>query len=241
MKIIIIVLTLSLLLVNADDQYCNGFIKQYNMFRNRCSLKSITINSCCDLRAFSMPSGVYKLNKGTFNTADVYCDMKTTGGGWIVIQRNRNGSLVDFNKNWIDYEKGFGDLSTEFWYGLEATHCFLQRGQWEMRMDYQFNNGSWTYVYYKYFHVANAKRNYLLTVREFTGMGINDFAHSNKTHFRTPDRDTDGSCAARNKSGWWYKNCHTINPNAQPPVIINDQSVRFIEMKIRPKDCINDP
>ena len=240
MKIIIIVLTLSLLLANGDDQYCNDFIKQYNTFRNRCSLKSITINSCCDLRAFSMPSGVYKLNKGTFNTADVYCDMKTTSGGWTVIQRNRNGSLVDFNKNWIDYVNGFGDLNTEFWYGLEAIKCFTQRGLMEMRVDYQFSNGSWTYMHYRYFHITSMKRGYLLTVQEFIGIGKDEFVYSNRTHFRTPDRDTDGNCTATNKSGWWYRNCHTINPNAQPPVITNDQSVLFVEMIIRPKDCIND-
>ena len=28
--------------------------------------------------------------------------MTTDGGGWIVIQRNKKDSLVDFNKNWID-------------------------------------------------------------------------------------------------------------------------------------------
>ena len=38
-------------------------------------------------------------------TTAVYCDMTTDGGGWIVIQRNKNNSLVNFNKNWVDYEK----------------------------------------------------------------------------------------------------------------------------------------
>ena len=100
MKIItqLVILTLSLLLVNAD-QYCDNFIKQYNTFRSKCSLQSLTITSCCDLRIVSSVSGVYKLNKGTFNSADVYCDMNTTTGGWIVIQRNKKDSLVNFNKN----------------------------------------------------------------------------------------------------------------------------------------------
>ena len=48
--------------------------------------------------------------------------MNTTNGGWIVIQRNKKDSLVNFNKNWTDYEEGFGDLNTEFWYGLENIH-----------------------------------------------------------------------------------------------------------------------
>ena len=91
---------------------------------------------------------MYKLNKGTFNLADVYCDMNTTTGGWIVIQRNKKDSIVNFNKNWTDYDKGFGDLNTEFWYGLESMHCLIiQRGQWEMRIDYQKNDKTWSYLH----------------------------------------------------------------------------------------------
>ena len=60
------------------------------------------------------------------HTSAVYCDMTTYGGGWIVIQRNKKNSLVNFNRNWADYEKGFGDLNTEFWYGLAAMHGFRQ-------------------------------------------------------------------------------------------------------------------
>ena len=65
---------------------------------------------------------------GHFTITNVYCDMITDGGGWTVIQRNKKDSRVDFNKNWTDYEIGFGDLNTEFWYGLAAIHCLTQRG-----------------------------------------------------------------------------------------------------------------
>ena len=38
------------------------------------------------------------MRKGAFdNSADVYCNKTTAGGGWIVIQRNRKGSTEDFN------------------------------------------------------------------------------------------------------------------------------------------------
>ena len=47
--------------------------------------------------------------------------MATLDGGWIVIQKNKRGSTADFNtKIWVDYEEGFGDMQTEFWYGLKS-------------------------------------------------------------------------------------------------------------------------
>ena len=244
MKIItqLVILTLSLLLVNAD-QYCDNFIKQYNTFRSKCSLQSLTITSCCDLRIVSSVSGVYKFNKGTFNSADVYCDMNTTTGGWIVIQRNKKDSLVNFNKNWTDYEKGFGDLNTEFWYGLESMHCLTQRGQWEMRVDYQKNDQTWSYLHYNQFSVGNASVEYPLNVGGFTGVGTDRFAsHSlNGMKFATPDNDNDkGSrnCAAHHKSGWWYNQCTHIDVNQQHPYHGTYGTLLFTEMKIRPKDCI---
>jgi len=58
----------------------------------------VSIKSCCDLISYiplaRVPSGVYKMSMGTFGTVNVYCDMTTDDGGWIVIQRNRNSSLV---------------------------------------------------------------------------------------------------------------------------------------------------
>ena len=249
MKIItqLVILTLSLLLVNAHDaHYCDNL---YQNFTDKCAPSMVTIKSCCELKIFSTdyaPSGVYKMSKGSFdNTVKVYCDMVTKEGGWIVIQRNKKDSQVNFNLNWTDYEEGFGGLNKEFWYGLKELHCLTQRGQWEMRVDYQKNDKTWSYLHYNNFSVGSASEEYPLTVGEFTGVGTDWFNYKSYPHngmkFSTPDNDNDKNsgynCAVADKSGWWYHSgCYQIAINAQPPNV--HSSVLFTEMKIRPKDCI---
>ena len=236
MKIItqFVILTLSLLLVNA-----HGDINHY-------STHPVTapIRSCCDLRIFppdSVPTGVYKMSMGTFATANVYCDLTTDGGGWIVIQRNRKNSQLSFIKNWREYEEGFGDLNKDFWTGLELMHILTKRGQWEMRVDYQKNDKTWSYLHYDNFSVGSANEEHPLTIGGFTGVDTDWFANHplNGMKFSTPDNDNDNwgsNCAASYKIGWWYNACHNININTQPPNV--GESVLFSEMKIRPRDCI---
>ena len=221
-------------------------LKQCHLFRSKCSPAKLTVKSCCDLTGVPFnkaPSAVYQMNckcGGHFTTANAYCDMSTDNGGWTVIQRNKKDSLVSFNKNWTEYEEGFGDLNKEFWYGLAAISCLTQRGQWEMRVDYQLNNKSWSYLHYNQFSVGSTSQEYPLTVGGFTGVGTDRFVYYNGMKFSTADNDNDqwsgGNCAASEKNGWWYKSCGTNNINRQPPHVIG--SVLFSEMKIRPKDCI---
>ena len=172
---------------------------------------------------------------GTFGTANVYCNMTTDDGGWIVIQRIRINSQLSFIKNWREYEEGFGDLNNDFWAGLELMHVLTQRGQWEMRVDYQKNDKTWSYLHYNQFSVGNASEEYPLTVGGFTGVGSDRFANHNGAKFSTLDNDNDkrriGNCAAAWKSGWWYTSCYHININKLGNDILT-------EMKIRPKDCI---
>ena len=237
------ILTVSLSLANAyaDDRFCTALIQKYSA---NCTGSTPAIGSCCDYRTL-LTSGVYKTSRGTFDkSADTYCDMKTDDGGWIVIQRNRRGSSVSFDMKWIDYERGFGNLSTEFWYGLEEIHCLTQRGQWEMRVDYQKTDKSMGYLHYKNFSVGSANEEYPLHVSGFTGQGSRDpftlsagNAHGQK--FSTADNDNDktsGNCASGLR-GWWHNRCTYVYINYSPPQISGIGTFLITEMKIRPIAC----
>ena len=260
MKIItqLVILTLSLLLVNAGE-HCNYLLMKYYQFKRECNPGRIIINNCCDLAAFPLskaPNDVYQMRKCvpgcdkitpfTAVNSDVYCRMDDfTLGGWTVIQRNNiDDSSVDFNKKWKDYVEGFGNLEGNFWYGLKSINCLTQTYQsWEMKINYGLKNGEWYHPFYNHFSVGNAKDGYPLTVEEFTGGDDTDwFADHplNGMRFSTPDNDNDrssGNCAAQSKGGWWYNNCTSITINTEKPYIGNKE-VAYTEMMIRPKDCL---
>ena len=250
--VILLILVSSLLATNAD-QHCDSLLQQYVQFRNECTPAQITINSCCDLVGFLLskaPSALYQMKckcGGHFTTADVYCDMDTGDGGWIVIQRNVKDGVNTFNRTWKEYEEGFGDLkSSKFWYGLKALHCFTQTGQWELRIDFKFDNKTWSHLHYNSFSVGSASGKYRVATAGFTGITPTDpfvTRPHNGMKFSTFDNDNDRSSnnCATSHGGWWHNNCYHITPNRQPPLVrLSSKSYNLLsmEMKIRPRDCI---
>ena len=62
---------------------------------------------------------------------------------------------------------------------------------WEIRLNYQFNNKTWSYLHYNQFSVGSASEEYPLTVGGFTGVSRDLFALRplNRKKFSTPDND----------------------------------------------------
>ena len=246
------------------NSYCDQQLKQLNTATNNikrnCSINDITIKTCCDINDFNFftnkPSGVYQMQcwcGGIWSTTSVFCDTQTANGGWTVIQRRKDGS-VDFNRPWSDYEKGFGDLNGEFWYGLKNLNCLTQTGQWELRVDFEFKNKTRSYLHYNVFKVGSAIQEYPLTISGFTGITPTDpFAvgRHNGQRFSTYDNDNDRAritnCAAHagdgDNGGWWYNDCaHIILNNkylARYTINLGGTwyNSSWIEMKIRPFNC----
>ena len=75
------------------------------------------------------------------------CDMDRGDGGWLVIQRRVPGGTENFYRGWSDYEKGFGDLEGEFWYGLKNIHCLTNTASMELRLDLEDESGNKINIY----------------------------------------------------------------------------------------------
>ena len=263
LPIIIIIISLFTTVITATP-YCDQQLRQFRLatknLNRKCPLATTNIGSCCDLSAYHIPQptpAVYKINccwcDAPFEAAKVYCD---PCGGWTVIQRRKDGS-ENFNRPWNDYEKGFGDLNGEFWYGLKAINCLTQAGQWELRIDFEFENKTRSYLHYNVFKVGSASEKYPLTISGFTSITPTDpfLTHPlNGMKFSTYDSDNDqwsNNCAeeahgTKGNGGWWYYKCWNINLNikynpAQHGFIQlagTWYNPRWIEMKIRPLNCI---
>ena len=234
-----------------------------------CTVESCPIifsanGSCCEIRSndftFSstqqISSGVYSITNFCGNCKSVaqgYCDAKSGGGGWLVVQRRQDGS-VSFNRGWKEYEEGFGNLNGEFWYGLQPLHCLTSQGQWELRIDLTHTNGTKTYLHYKKFAIGSASDKYSLQISQFSGIyPVDPFStHSlNGMKFTTKDSDNDllngVNCAvregAKNNNGWWHRGCSyiTLNIEYHQHKMVHDKVkwhfYPFIEMKIKPRNC----
>ena len=109
---------------------------------------------------------MYTIDPDGFGTFKVWCDMQN-GRGWTVFQRRQDGS-ADFYRGWSDYKVGFGNLTGEFWLGLDKIHR-LTTPQTFLRFDMRDPDGTHVYAEYMYFSVASESDSYKLNVGNFSG------------------------------------------------------------------------
>ncbi|XP_068613864.1 tenascin-R-like [Brachionichthys hirsutus] len=194
-------------------------------------------------------SGVYTIyiNRDPSQGVQVYCDMTTDEGGWIVFQRRQNG-LTDFSRKWSDYRVGFGNLEEEFWLGLDNIQRIAAQGRYELRIDMKDGQES-VYANYDKFSIGDARNLYKLRIGEYNGTAGDSLSYHQGRPFSTKDRDNDiavTNCALSYKGAWWYKNCHRANLNGKYGESRHSQginwyhwkghefSIPFVEMKMRP-------
>lgn len=145
---------------------------------------------------------------------EVYCDLSTDGGNWLVFQKRFNGEQ-NFNRGWNKYVNGFGDVHSEFWLGLETLHILTETSAYELRVDLEDWNGNTAYAVYSDFSVG-AGTDYTLTVGGHNGTAGDSLNYHNRMRFSTRDNDQDEhseNCAVKRQGGFWYNSCSSANVN----------------------------
>ncbi|MCL4161097.1 UNVERIFIED_CONTAM: hypothetical protein GTU68_018531 [Idotea baltica] len=147
----------------------------------------------------------------------VFCDQTTDGGGWTVIQRRADlPQREDFFRGWLDYQLGFGNLTGEFWLGLDNIHALVNQTQMEVRVDLEDFDGEKRWAKYDLFHIEDKAGKYKLKLGNYTGDAEDSLSYSNNESFSTKEVDNDSSdqnCAETRRGAWWYADCTRSNLN----------------------------
>lgn len=141
----------------------------------------------------------------------VLCDQETQDGAWTVIQQRQDGS-INFNRNWLEYKNGFGNIAGEFFIGLDKLHAMTTSALCELLIVMvDFENNS-RYAKYSAFAIAGEREDYAMNLLGgFEGDAGDSFSFSASYKFSTFDNDNDGwvegNCAQAHTGAWWFNAC----------------------------------
>ncbi|XP_076825109.1 fibroleukin-like [Clavelina lepadiformis] len=187
------------------------------------SLASMIRQNHLDIKKLLTPASCY--------TSSVYGLQELRSGekafcddGWTVFQRRLDGS-VNFIVNWDEYKSGFGNLSGEFWLGLNKIHSLTYGRLCKLRIELWDFTDIQAYAQYSLFFIEDESTNYRLHVSGYSGTAGDSLSAGSHVHdlqeFSSPDRDNDKHndrhCSTyynEGLGGWWFNACFSSALNA---------------------------
>ena len=203
---------------------------------------------------FTLLTGIYDISNvcqaTTAFTLDVFppmqvrCNMDSNDGGWTVLIRRTPdvGKRESFDREWADYENGFGNLTGEFWYGLKNMHCLTSRESMEVEVEVSKTDGTELVLPYGSFRVDGPSTSYTLYISDKQHNGFDYLGIHNGMKFSTKDRDNDrhsSQCTASG-GGWWYNACYrTKLTHLSHPILYDGDNINYdyAELRVRSKTC----
>lgn len=150
-------------------------------------------------------------------TKNLYCEMESYGGTWLVVQR-RNGNGENFNRPWRAFKIGFGDLNDEFWLGNKFLYQ-LTRKPTDILVFAEDENGNQGVGIYSNFSIGSSKENYQVNKHLVYHSGLPGLHKIAGMEFSTAkfdnDKDAGVNCSAKMKGSWWYNACGNFILNAE--------------------------
>ncbi|XP_060704029.1 fibrinogen-like protein 1-like protein [Hemiscyllium ocellatum] len=169
-------------------------------------------------------SGVYVIQPNGSIPIVVYCNMKTDGGGWTVIQKNNYPSKITWTEYWTAYKYGFGNVLQDHWLGNEYIYHITSQGTYKVKFLLIDKRNRRRFAEYDLFSIENEKGGYRLHLGGYIGNAGNSMVSTSSSlvhdnmKFSTFDRDQDRSrlnCAQNSKGAFWYNGCRRVDLNTQ--------------------------
>ena len=141
----------------------------------------------------------------------------------ILKRKETDGPRIDFDRTWVEYDRGFGDYNTEFIMGLKQMHEMTLHTKTELYIGlqnyYKVNTyfkvslcDIYKYSRYSTFSIDSYKTGYTLKIAGFdkSSTAGDSLVEHNNTPFSTHDKDNDRhrtNCAEGHSGGWWFHDC----------------------------------
>ena len=145
--------------------------------------------------------GIYEINHvcgnepHIFHTSVPALQARCNNGSWTVILRRKAdvSQQINFTRTWNDYKHGFGNLNTEFWYGLRNIHCLTSRQQVDLSIEIKYANGTEHIYTYEHFKVDGPEDKFTLHIGQLQqpSPGCDNMEYHNGRPFSTYDKDND--------------------------------------------------
>ena len=147
-----------------------------------------------------------------------FCELDNGTSYLVVLRRADIKPRENFIRDWDDYKDGFGNLTGEFWWGLENLHQITRDRRYELRVDMEAFDNSTAYAVYQDFQISAEADGYMLSVSQYKGTAGDGLSYNHNRNFtvgRTP-----GVCFDKHiedaGSAWWYAaDCNPANLNGQ--------------------------
>ncbi|KAL7739099.1 hypothetical protein ACLKA6_013714 [Drosophila palustris] len=162
-------------------------------------------NSCPDR------DGIFQIKVAGLEPFSVQCDSKTAGPGWMVILKRFDGS-TNFYRDWTQYQKGFGDLSSEYFIGLDRLHAITYDKPHELYIFLEDFEGSSRFARYDEFLIGSVETFYKLEkLGNYFGTAGDSLSYSANMRFQTYDNNGNNDCAVIRLSAGWFNRCTRNN------------------------------